>query len=71
MKVVTKHIEGLPADQSARNEVKVEASAQAGSEFIIKLPIAWADFALEKYLSRPSHLIPKKQIDLNFRYLVP
>ena len=39
IKVETKHIEGLPADLSVRNEVKAEASAQAGSEFIIVLPV--------------------------------
>ena len=39
LKVETKHIEGLPADLSVRNEVKAEASAQAGSEFTILLPI--------------------------------
>ena len=39
MKVETKHIEGLPADLAVRNAVKAEASAQAGSEFIIQLPI--------------------------------
>jgi methylmalonyl-CoA mutase len=40
LKVVTKHIEGLPADLSVQNGVKAEASAQAGSEFIVHLPIA-------------------------------
>jgi len=39
LKVETKHIEGLSADLSDRNNVKAEASAQAGTEFIIKLPI--------------------------------
>ena len=39
IKVETKHIDGLPADLSVRNEVKAEASAQAGSEFIIVLPV--------------------------------
>ena len=50
LKVETKHIEGLPADLSVRNDVKAEASsdaigfgrrqsAQAGSKFIILLPV--------------------------------
>jgi len=40
LKVETKHIEGLPADLSVLNEVKAEASAQAGSKFIVNLPLA-------------------------------
>ncbi len=39
LKVETVYMEGLPADLSVLNEVKAEASAQAGSEFIIQLPI--------------------------------
>ncbi len=49
LRVVTKDIEGLPADLSVRNAVKAEVStfdkssvdksAEAGSEFIIQLPI--------------------------------
>jgi signal transduction histidine kinase len=38
LRVETKHIEASPADPSVRNAVKAEASAKAGSEFIIQLP---------------------------------
>ena len=39
IKVETEEREGLPADLSVRKEVKAEASAQAGSTFIIQLPM--------------------------------
>ena len=39
VRVETKEGEGLSADLSVRNEVKAEASAQAGSKFIIVLPV--------------------------------
>jgi len=39
LKVETKQLEGLPAGSSIRNVVKEEASALAGSMFIIQLPM--------------------------------
>ena len=39
LKIETMYMEGSPAKLSDRNAIKMEALAQAGSEFIIALPV--------------------------------